>query len=64
MTHMHSIVLVKFRCLLHLAHHHDNGRGSPEQALLGPQIILPGRREMRKALLEELAVDLDVRHRD
>ena len=61
---MNGIVLVEFGDLLHLAHHHDNGRGSPEQALLGSQVILPGRRKMRKAVLEELALDLDVGHRD
>jgi hypothetical protein len=64
MTHMHSVVLVKLGGLLDLAHHDDNGRGTAEQALLGSQVILPGGREMREALLEELAVDLDLRHDD
>lgn len=63
-TYMHGVVLVKLGNLLHLAHHDENRRRSTKEPILGSQVIFPGRREMRNTLLEELAVNLDVRHCD
>jgi hypothetical protein len=61
-SYMHSVVLVEFGHFLDLAHHDDEGRGAAKQAILGSEVILPGGDEVREALLEELAVDLDLRH--
>lgn len=61
---MNSIVLVEFGNLFDLAHHHDHGRGAAEQAILCSEVILPGGNKVGDALLEELAVDLDLGHRD
>ena len=63
-TYMHRIVLVEFRVLLDLAHHDDNGGHAAEDLVAGAFVILPGANEMVDALLEELAVDLDVAHLD
>ena len=60
---MNSIVLVQLGGILDLAHHDDERWGAAEQALLGAQIILPRSGEVSNALLEELAVELDVGHR-
>lgn len=63
-TNVHGVVLVQLGDLLHLAHHHDDGRGAVEDvAILGSQVILPGAGEARSALMEGLVVDLDLRHR-
>lgn len=59
---MDGVVLVKFRNFLHFAHHDDNGGSSPEEALLGSEVILPRGRKVGDALLEDFAVDLYLRH--
>jgi hypothetical protein len=62
---MHSVILVEFGILLHLAHHDDNGGDASEDAIVGgAPIILPGTNEMRYALVKELGVDLDLCHLD
>lgn len=61
---MHRVVFVIDGHFLNLTHHDENGRGSPEQAILGPDVVLPGRRKVRNALLEEAAIDLDLGHDD
>ena len=62
MTHMHGVVLVQLWCFLDFAHHDDKRRSASEEALLGPEVILPRSRKVRDALLEELVVELDVGH--
>jgi len=59
---VHGVVLVEFGNLLDLAHHDNEGRDSAKEAIFGAEIILPGSDEVREALLEELAIDLDLRH--
>lgn len=59
---MNGVVLVEFGNLLDLAHHDDEGRDAAKEPILGSEVILPGSDEVREALLEELAVDLDLRH--
>lgn len=56
---MHSVVLIEILHLLDLAHHDDDGRGAPKQGVARPLVGLPGIDEVRDALLEELAIDLD-----
>lgn len=60
---MNGVVLVEFGDLVDLAHHDDEGGCAAEKAIIGSKVILPRSNEMRDALLEELAVDLDLRHR-
>ena len=61
---MHGIVLVKFLDLLDLAHHDEDGGDAAEHRVASSLVGLPGIDEMGDALLEELAVDLDLRHDD
>jgi hypothetical protein len=61
---VHGIVLVELGVLLDLSHHDDDGRHAIEDLVAGAFVVLPGRDEMVDALLEELSVDLDVRHLD
>lgn len=61
---MDRIVLMKFGNLLDLAHHHDHGRGTTEETILGSEVVLPGGHEVRDALLKDLAINLDLGHRD
>lgn len=63
-AYVNSVVLVELGNLLDLAHHDDHGRGTAEQPILGSEVVLPGRHKVRDALLEELAVNFDLRHRD
>lgn len=63
-TYVHRIVLMEFRNLLDLAHHHDQGRSAVKQTILGSEVVLPCCYKVRDALLEELAINLDLRHRD
>lgn len=56
---MHRVVLVEVLHFLDLAHHDDDGRGASKEGIAGPLVSLPGIDEVRDALLEELAVDLD-----
>lgn len=62
-AYVNRIVLVKFGDLFNLAHHHNEGLSAVEQAILGAQVILPGSDKVGDALLEELAVNLDLGHR-
>ena len=61
-TYVNRVAFVVFGCVLDFAHHDEDGRGAGKDAILGPQVVLPSVRKMRDALLEELHVDLDVRH--
>lgn len=61
-THVCRIVLVQLGHFLGLAHDNEEALRTVEQALLGPQIILPSRREMRQALVEELAINFNLGH--
>lgn len=62
---MDSIILVKLgRVLGELAHEDDNGRCAIEDGVTGALVGLPGVDKVADALLEELAVDLDVGHGD
>lgn len=59
---MHGIILLKLWALLDLAHVDDDRRSAAEDGIPGAFISFPGINEMVNALLEELAVNLDVRH--
>jgi hypothetical protein len=59
---MHGIVLVELGIVLDFAHHDDDGGGAGEDGVAGAPVTLPGIDKVRDALLEELAVDLDIRH--
>ncbi len=59
---MHSIVLVEFGLLVNLAHQHNHGGDASEERVSGSFVGLPRIDEVRHALLEDLAVDFDVRH--
>lgn len=59
---MHSVVLVEFGVLLDLAHHDDDGGDASEDLVAGALVVLPSIDEMVDALLEELSVNLDIRH--
>ena len=61
---MYCVILVEFWDVLDLAHHDDDGGHASEDLVAGAFVILPGANEMVDALLEELAVDLDVAHLD
>jgi hypothetical protein len=63
-AYVDGVVLMEICGLFGFAHQNDNGRSSIENAFFGSHVILPGVCDMRDALLEELAVDLDLRHRD
>jgi hypothetical protein len=59
---VHRIVLVKLRIGVNLAHQNDDRRGASEERVPRSLVGLPGIDEMGDALLEELAVDLDLGH--
>lgn len=59
---MHSIVLLKVGIFLDFAHVNENGGCAIEYSVSSAFIGLPSINEMINALLEELAIDLDVRH--
>lgn len=59
---MHGVILVKFGFLLDLAHHDQNRRDSAEDGIAGALVGLPGIDKMADALLEELPINIDVRH--
>ena len=61
---MHRIVLVEFGVLLDLAHVDNDGRCATEKRIPRALVRLPRIDEVRNPLLENLAVDLDVRHGD
>ncbi len=61
-TYVHGIVLVEFGVGVDLAHENENGRGAIEERVTGSLVGLPGIDEMRNALLEDFAVNLDVGH--
>lgn len=61
-TYVHGVVLVELWVLLDLAHHDDDGGHGIEDLVAGAFVVLPGRDKVIDALLEELTVDLDVRH--
>ena len=59
---MHGIVLVEFGQLVDLAHVDDDGGGAIEEVVARTFVGLPGIIKMQDALLEDLAVNLDVGH--
>jgi hypothetical protein len=60
---MHSIILLKLVGLLGLAHQDDDRPNSTKQRVAGASVSLPGRNEVRQAILEDLLVDFDlIRH--
>lgn len=59
---MHGIVFVEFGLLVDFAHQYDHGGDAPEERVSGTFVGLPRIDEVRHALLEDLAVDFDVRH--
>lgn len=61
-TYVHGIILVEVLAILGLAHQDDDGRGAVERAFLGTKVILPRAHEVGDALLEEPAINLDLRH--
>lgn len=61
---MNRVVLVKLGDILDLAHHDHHRRGAAKQAILGAEVILPRGHKRVYALLEELAIDFDIRHCD
>ena len=59
---MHGIVLVEFGVGVDLAHQDDDGGDASKERVSRSLVGLPGIDKVGDALLEELAVDLDVRH--
>lgn len=61
---MDRVVLVELGDILDLAHHDHHGGCAAKQAILGAKVIFPRGHKRVYALLEELAVDFDIRHCD
>lgn len=61
---MHGGALGDVDAVIGFASSNDDGVSSAKEAVLGSQIVLPGGDEMRNTLLKELAIDLDLCHRD
>lgn len=63
-THMHGVILVEFGDLFDFAHVDDDGRDAAEERIPGALVCLPSIDEVGDALLEDFAINLDVRHCD
>ena len=59
---MHRIVLVQLGIVVGLAHQDEDRGGTLKERVARSLVGLPGIDEMGDALLEDLAVDLDVGH--
>ena len=56
---MKRVILLIPRALIWFAHRDRDGSGAIEQPLAGSLVILPGGDEARKAVVEEVLIDLD-----